>query len=65
MFCIILFHFPLDMGILAIIDFTSPKQHYSFYLLVENALVRTQRGTFKMGPPAISEQLLPNVKCIL
>lgn len=31
--------FPLDMGILSMTDFTSPKEHFSFYFHVEDALV--------------------------
>lgn len=38
-FCIFLFCFPLDTGILSITDFTSPKEHFSFYFHVEGALV--------------------------
>lgn len=46
-FCVFLFYFPLSVGILAITDFTSPKEHSSFYFHAEHALVRSY---FYEGP---------------
>lgn len=49
-FYIFLFCFPLDTSILSIMDFTSPKEHFSFYFHVEDALV---------CPKPVYEPLLP------
>ena len=40
--CIFSFYFPLIMGIWVITDFTSPKEHYSVYFLIENVLVHRE-----------------------